>query len=138
LGVAALVLGMIGAVFAVVPYFAVTQIAGVLLGGVAIFLGRVARGHAKASGLGAGMATVGMVVGGVAIALSLLAYTSFVVLYERIGSELEGGARLGGAEFHRAMERAVGRLGPGARGVIPPPPVESGGERRAGDQKTAR
>jgi hypothetical protein len=109
LGATSLVLGMIGAIFAVVPYFAVSQAAGVLFGAIALLVGRVGRRRARTAGQKTGMATAGMAVGGLAIVLSLVAYTSFVVLYRRIGAEFEGGAKLGGAEFNRAMKQAVDR-----------------------------
>jgi hypothetical protein len=68
MGVAALVLGIIGAVFSIIPGMFWLAI---ILGIVALVLGILGRRQAVAAQLPTGSATAGIVLGGVALALSL-------------------------------------------------------------------
>jgi hypothetical protein len=66
-GVAALVLGIIGLVFALIPtLFGITQLVGIVLGIVALILGVVGRKQSTEQGLPTGTAPAGRVVGMIA------------------------------------------------------------------------
>jgi hypothetical protein len=110
-GVAALVLGIIGLVFAMIPTLGITQLIGVLLGIIALILGAVGRKQASEQGLPTGTATAGLVLGIVSVALGALLYASCMYCAKKVGDGLEHVGselkkQLGSPEFKKAMERA--------------------------------
>jgi len=101
-GVAALVLGIIGVVVAFIPMLGYTQLIGVVLGIVALILGVLGRKQLAAQGQPTGTAMAGLVLGCITIALSVLLYASCMYCTKRVGDELK--RQLGSPEFKKAME----------------------------------
>ncbi len=112
MGVAALVLGIIGLVFALIPtLFGITQLVGLVLGIVALVLGVVGRKQSVEQGLPTGTATAGLVLGIIAVVLGGLLYASCMYCVKKVGDVgnqigTEFKKQLNSPEFKKAMERA--------------------------------
>jgi membrane-bound ClpP family serine protease len=111
-GVAALVLGIIGIVFAIIPMFGITQLVAIVLGIIALILGIVGRKQASEQGLPTGTATAGIVLGIITAVLSALIYASCMYCVKKVGDGMQKvGAefkkQLGSEEFRREFRNAV-------------------------------
>jgi membrane-bound ClpP family serine protease len=114
-GTAALVLGIIGIVFAIIPTFGITQLVAIVLGLVALILGIVARKSAAEQGQPTGTATAGLVLGILATVLSALIYASCMYCVKKVGDGMEKvgeefkkqlGSEQFKKEFREALEKA--------------------------------
>jgi len=104
-GVAGIIIGVIGIIFAILPYPPFSQIAGVLFGIGGLLLCVVARKQARRHSQPTGMLNAGFIIGLGAVLLSGVVYGSCLCSYERVlGTEFE--RQLGTPEFQRAMKRA--------------------------------
>jgi drug/metabolite transporter (DMT)-like permease len=110
-GVAALVLGIIGLVFSIIPFVPITQIVGILLSIVGLILGVVGRKQASEQGLPTGTATAGVVLGILGVVFGALIFGSCMYCLKRVGDvgsvfsdELK--KKIGSPEFKQAMEKA--------------------------------
>jgi membrane-bound ClpP family serine protease len=111
-GVAALVLGIIGIVFAIIPMFGITQLVAIVLGIIALILGIVGRKQASEQGLPTGSATAGIVLGIITTVLSALIYASCMYCVKKVGDGMQKvGAefkkQLGSEEFRREFQQAL-------------------------------
>ena len=112
MGVAALVLGIIGLVFTFVPFFPFTQIMGVILGLVALVLGLLGRKQGQDQAQPTGQATAGLVLGAVAVILSLAIFGTCMVCVKHTGGIVheEFKKQLGSPEFQKALKEAQEKL----------------------------
>ncbi len=105
MGVAGIIIGIIGIIFAVLPYPPFSQIAGVLFGIGALLLCVMARKQARQHAQPTGTINAGFILGLTSIMLSGIIYGSCLCSYDRVlGTEFE--KQLGSPEFQRAMKRA--------------------------------
>jgi|GEM_PF-1724570 uncharacterized membrane protein HdeD (DUF308 family) len=87
MGVAALVLGILGLILLIIPVY-VTQILGLCLGVVALILGIIGRKQASEEGKPTGMSTAGMVLGIIATALNALAFIACQLCINEVGNNM--------------------------------------------------
>lgn len=101
MGVVALILAIIAILVSLLPTFGSTQMVGLALGAIALFLALSARGRAKEAGRGLGVATAAISFSVVAVTLSVLVFATCQVMThemgEKLGSELKRGGRTKGA-----------------------------------------
>jgi hypothetical protein len=109
--VAALVLGIIGLVFSILPFVPITQIVGILLSIIGLILGVVGRKQASEQGLPTGSATAGIVLGILGVVFGALIFGSCMYCLKKVGDagqvfsdELK--KQMGSPEFKQAMEKA--------------------------------
>jgi len=107
-GVAALVLGIIALVFALIP-FLYTQFVGIVLGLIALILGVVGRKQAAEQGMPTGSATAGMVLGIIATVLSVLFYASCMYCAKKVGDSIEQGSKEFKVKFGEEMKKEFGK-----------------------------
>jgi hypothetical protein len=111
-GVAALVLGIIGIVFAIIPTFGITQLVAIVLGIVALVLGIVGRKSAAEQGQPTGTATAGLVLGILSTVLSVLIYASCMYCVKKVGDGMgkvgeEFKKQLGNEQFKKEFREAL-------------------------------
>lgn len=87
MGVAALVLGIIGLILLVIPIY-VTQILGLCMGAIALILGVLGRKQATEEGRPTGMATAGMVLGIIGTVLNALAFIACQLCISEVGKNM--------------------------------------------------
>jgi uncharacterized membrane protein len=110
-GVAALVLGILGIVMALVPSFGISQMIGVVVGIVALILGIISRRKAKDEGERTGAATAGIVLGIIALVLSALLFAACKYCQHKVAEgiknpEFQRQFRKG---FQRGLKRGIDR-----------------------------
>jgi len=111
MGIAALVLGIMGMVLCIIPSFAVTQAIGGTLALVAIVLGFVKRRNTIIEDRTSGLATAGLVPGIVAFVFNSAVFASCMVCQVRCGEKLDDVRE----KIRRAVEQGKQRRGDGGR-----------------------
>ena len=87
MAVAALVLGILAIVTFWIPFF---NIVSIIMGIVALILGFLGRGRSKQPGVGGGgMAMTGIILGALAIVLSILVYVGALALFNTAANDPE-------------------------------------------------
>jgi len=123
-GIAALVLGIVGIVLCIIPSFSVTQMIGGLVSIVAIVLAIVGRRRIFYQHQSTGIATAGLVLGIVALVFNSAVFASCQYCQHRVGDELrrglQEGVRDGARELDREVERAL-KARPQSRPAVEPP-----------------
>ncbi len=99
MGVAALVLGIIGLVLAIIPAFGITALVGAILGIVALILGIVGRRQAVERQEKTGAATAGMVLGIIALVLGGAIFAACQYCQHKVSKAIEKGMKEGTAGF---------------------------------------
>lgn len=103
MGVAALVLGIIGLVLAIIPSFGITALVGAILGIIALILGVVGRKQAVERQEKTGAATAGLVLGIIALVLGGAIFAACQYCQHKVGKAIEKGMKDGA--------KGLGRLG---------------------------
>ena len=133
MGVAALIIAIIGILFGILP-LVYTQLVGIVIGVIAVVLGVWGRKQAADQGQPTGTATTATALGTIAVLLSGVLYGTFIYsagklgdeLVNKIGSEFKRTEDRGGAEFRRAVERAIQRARvESSKPLSPPSPPPS-------------
>lgn len=125
MGTVALVLGIIGVLLSLVPWFTVSQMVGVVVGLAALTLGIRARRRALRQGSPPRQATAGIALGLVAMMMGTVVFAScqgcryWLSRDERV----KRGVQEARQEFHRAMEKALQNTRPDVH------PVDGGAGR---------
>jgi hypothetical protein len=94
-GVAAMVLGIIGLVLAIIPAFGITALVGAVLGIVALILGIVGRKQAVERQEKTGAATAGLVLGIIALVLGGSIFAACQYCQHKMGKAIEKGMKQG-------------------------------------------
>ena len=92
-GVAALVLGILAILMAVIPSFAVTQGIGAVLAVRSLVFGVLGRSQASREGQPMGMPTAGMVLGIVAFVLNVIIFAACQFCVYKVGEGIEQGLK---------------------------------------------
>ncbi|MFH1130086.1 MAG: hypothetical protein V1754_02045 [Pseudomonadota bacterium] len=103
MGIAALIIGCVGVVFAILPSFSIIQFLGILMGVVALLLGSLDRKKAIEEGESRGLATAGMVVGIIAIVLSVAVFVSCQYCFMKVGAPIGEGMSQGMEELRKKI-----------------------------------
>lgn len=111
MSVAALVLGILGIVLALVPSFGITQMIGVVLGIVALVLGIIGRKQAVDEGRPTGLATAGLVLGIVSMVFAALLFAACKYCEHKVTTGLEKGMKNGDfqRQFRKGLEEGLRR-----------------------------
>jgi membrane-bound ClpP family serine protease len=92
-GIAALVLGILAILMAVIPSFAVTQGIGAVLAVLSLVFGVLGRSQASREGQPTGLSTAGMVLGIVAFVLNVIIFAACQFCVYKVGEGIEQGLK---------------------------------------------
>ena len=111
MGIAAIVIGTLGVISALLPTFGISQLVGIVLGIIALVLGVIARKQSRELGLATGGPTAGIILGVMATLISVLLYASCVYWAKRVGDSVgrvgeDFKKQLNNKAFKKAMEQA--------------------------------
>ena len=116
MGVAALIIAMVGLIFALAPpiipypvFQSFGQIIGTALGLVALGLGVVGRRFGRAAGQSTRSATASIAVGATAAVLGVVVFTSCLYCWEVVGQQVKQGGGAMHARFKQAFVKEFGR-----------------------------